>query len=97
VTWHIGRVAGVAAVLGVLMLVEALALLAFGWDRFGLAGNEGVPQTFTFQILLFFALFSIVSIRERRRFLASMPSWPLALALARRRVRGCGDRPRRPG
>jgi hypothetical protein len=81
-TWHIGPLVGVAAVLGVLMLVEALALLAFGWDRFGLAGNDGVRQTFTFQVLLFFALFSIISIRERRGFLASMPSRPLALALA---------------
>jgi hypothetical protein len=81
-TWHIGPLVGVAAVLGVLMLVEALALLAFGWDRFGLGANEGVRQTFTFQILLFFALFSIISIRERRGFLASRPSRPLALALA---------------
>ncbi len=80
-TWRIGPLVRVAVVLGVLMLAEALALLAFGWNRFGLAGNEGVRQTFTFQVLLFFAIFSIVSIRERRGFWASRPSGTLAWAL----------------
>jgi len=38
-------------------------------------------QTFTFQTLLFFALFSIVSIRERRAFWASRPSTIFGAAL----------------
>ena len=38
-------------------------------------------QTFTFQTLLFFAIFSIVSIRERRAFWSSRPSKTLAIAL----------------
>jgi hypothetical protein len=38
-------------------------------------------QTFTFETLLFFALFSIVSIRERRSFWASRPSSILTTAL----------------
>jgi hypothetical protein len=38
--------------------------------------------TFTFQILLYFALFSLVCIRERRHFWASWPSKTLLLALA---------------
>jgi hypothetical protein len=41
----------------------------------------GRLQTFTFEILLFFALFSILSIRERRAFWASRPSTTLLLAL----------------
>jgi hypothetical protein len=57
-------------------------LLAIGWDRFGLGDNAGQRYTFAFETLLFFALFSIVSIRERRAFWASRPSWPLATALA---------------
>ncbi len=80
-TWNIIPLVRVAALLGLLMLVEALGLLAFGWQRFGLAGNSGVLQTFTFQTLLFFAIFSIVSIRERRAFWASRPSATLAIAL----------------
>ncbi|MGE5336965.1 MAG: HAD-IC family P-type ATPase [Gemmatimonadota bacterium] len=81
-TWRIGPLVKVAVVLGVLMLLEALALLAFAWDRYGLGANAGLRQTFTFQVLLFFALFSIVSIRERRAFWASRPSRTLVIALA---------------
>jgi magnesium-transporting ATPase (P-type) len=81
-SWNIGPLVSGAVLLGLLMLVEALALLAIGWDRFGLGDNAGQRYTFAFETLLFFALFSIVSIRERRAFWASRPSWPLATALA---------------
>jgi P-type E1-E2 ATPase len=81
-SWNIGPLVKGAVVLGLLMLVEALALLAIGWDRFGLGEDAGRRHTFAFLTLLFFALFSIVSIRERRAFWASRPSWPLAAALA---------------
>ena len=80
-TWNIGPLVRVGVVLGVLMLVEALGLLAFGWMRLGVANGSGHLETFSFQLLLFFALFSIVSIRERRGFWASAPSGVLALAL----------------
>ena len=80
-TWNIGPLVWVAASLGVLMLIEALALLAFGWHRFDLAHNDGRLQTFAFQTLLFFAIFSILSVRERRPFWASMPSAVLSIAL----------------
>ncbi len=80
-SWNIGPLVSVAVVLGLLMLAEALGLLAFGWHRFGLVSNEGELETFTFQILLFFALFSIVSVRERRPFFRSRPSVLLATAL----------------
>jgi len=81
-TWNIGPLVTVAVVLGLIMLVEALGLLAFGWRRFGLDVNSGQLQAFSFLTLLFFALFSIVSIRERRAFWASRPGGVLALALA---------------
>jgi plasma-membrane proton-efflux P-type ATPase len=80
-TWNIGPLVSLAVLLGVIMLAEALGLLALGWYRFGLADDHGRLQTFTFQTLLFFALFSIVSIRERRAFWASRPSGVLAAAL----------------
>jgi plasma-membrane proton-efflux P-type ATPase len=80
-TWNIGPLVWIAAILGVLMLIEALALLAFGWHRFDLAHDDGRLQTFAFQTLLFFAIFSILSVRERRAFWASLPSVVLALAL----------------
>ena len=70
-----------AGVLGLVMLVEALALLAIGWHSFDLGHHAGQLQTFAFQTLLFFALFSIVSIRERRAFWSSAPSRILGAAL----------------
>jgi plasma-membrane proton-efflux P-type ATPase len=80
-TWHIGPLLRVAVLLGLLMLAEALLLLALGWHWLGLDAADGRLQTFTFETLLFFALFSILSIRERRAFWASKPSAILALAL----------------
>jgi H+-transporting ATPase len=81
-SWNIRSLAGLAVVLGLFMLIEALGLLAAGWQWFSLAHNPGRLHTFTFETLLFFALFSILSIRERRPFWASPPSAILAVALA---------------
>ncbi len=80
-SWKIGGLVRTAVFLGLLMLAEALGLLALGWSPFDLAHHAGQLQTFTFETLLFFALFSIVSIRERRFFWASRPSLILMLAL----------------
>jgi hypothetical protein len=63
------------------MVIEALGLLAIGWRAFDLRANTETLHTFTFQTLFYFALFSIVSARERKRFFASWPSGILVLAL----------------
>lgn len=80
-TWRSTGYVQVAVALGVVMVIEALALLAIGWRAFGLATHDEALHTFTFQTLFYFALFSILSIRERRRFWASRPSGVLTLAL----------------
>jgi len=80
-TWNIGPLVKIAVVLGLFMLAESLGLLAIGWHVFGLGQESGRLATFTFLSLLFFALFSIISIRERRAFWASRPSWVLIAAL----------------
>ena len=80
-TWNIGPLVMVAVFLGVLMLVEALGLLAIGWHFFDLDQGDGRLATFSFLILLFLAIFSIVSIRERRFFWSTRPSGVLAAAL----------------
>ena len=71
----------VSVVLGVAMVAEALLLLWLGWSRFGLASNDGALYTFSFLTLLYFAVFSIASARERRWFWATMPSKTLVAAL----------------
>ena len=80
-SWNIGPLVWVGVLIGLMMLVEALGLLAFGWTQFDLGAHAGQLQTFTYQTLLFFALFSIISIRERRAFWASRPSLVLAVSL----------------
>jgi hypothetical protein len=81
-TWNIGGLVLVSAVLGVAMVAEALFFLSIAWSKFGLAAHDDrALYTFSFQTLLYFAVFSIVSARERRRFWATMPSKTLIVAL----------------
>ncbi|MBK9089955.1 MAG: plasma-membrane proton-efflux P-type ATPase [Holophagales bacterium] len=80
-TWNIGGFVTVSVVLGVAMVAEALLFLMFGWSRFGLATHDEALYTFSFLLLLYFAVFSVVSARERRAFWSTMPSAPLLAAL----------------
>ena len=80
-TWNIGGFILVSVVLGVAMVAETLALLWFGWSHFGLATNDDALYTFSFLMLLYFAVFSVVSVRERRAFWSTMPSKALMAAL----------------
>ena len=68
-------------VLGVAMAAETLLLLAIGWSRFGLATSDQALYTFSFLTLLYFAVFSVMSARERRWFWATTPSKTLVVAL----------------
>jgi hypothetical protein len=80
-TWNIGGFIMVSVVLGLAMVAETLLLLWAGWSRFGLATNDNALYTFSFLTLLYFAVFSVVSARERRWFWATMPSRTLMAAL----------------
>jgi magnesium-transporting ATPase (P-type) len=80
-TWNIGGLITVSVVLGVAMVAETLLLLWIGWSRFGLATDDTALYTFSFLTLLYFAVFSIVSARERRWFWTTMPSKTLVAAV----------------
>jgi plasma-membrane proton-efflux P-type ATPase len=80
-TWNIGGFIVVSAVLGVAMVAEALFILYIGWSRFGLAANDNALYTSSFLTLLYLAVFSIVSARERRWFWSTMPSRTLVVAV----------------
>jgi H+-transporting ATPase len=73
-TWNIGGFVAVSAALGLAMLAETLLFLWFAWTPFGLAANPQALNSFSFLILLYFAVFSIISVRERRWFWSTMPS-----------------------
>jgi H+-transporting ATPase len=80
-TWNIGGFVAVSVVVGVAMVAETLVLLWFGWSHFGLATNNNALYTFSFLMLLYFAVFSVVSARERHAFWSTMPSKSLMAAL----------------
>jgi plasma-membrane proton-efflux P-type ATPase len=80
-TWNIGGFIAVSVVLGIAMVAESLLLLWIGWSHFGLATSNDALYTFSFLTLLYFAVFSIVSARERRRFWTTMPGRTLVAAL----------------
>jgi len=81
-TWNIGGFITVSVVLGVAMVAETLLLLWIGWSQFGLATNDNALYTFSFLMLLYFAVFSVLSARERCWFWASLPSRTFLSALA---------------
>ena len=80
-TWSIGGFITVSVALGVAMVLEALFLLWFCWSRWGLATSDNALYTFSFLTLLYMAVFSIVSARERRWFWTTMPGKTLIAAL----------------
>jgi hypothetical protein len=69
-------------VLGIAMVAETLLLLWIGWSQFGLANNTNALCTFSFLTLLYFAVFSVASARERHWFWATLPSKTFLSALA---------------
>jgi len=80
-TWNIGGFITASVVLGVAMVAETLLLLWIGWTHFGLATHNNALYTFSFLMLLYFAVFSIVSARERSWFWATLPSKTFLFAL----------------
>jgi H+-transporting ATPase len=80
-SWRMGPWIKIAFVLGLVMLAEALAALAWGWEQWNLAHHPRQLRTFSFALLLDFALLSLVSIREHGPFWRSAPSRLLASVL----------------
>jgi H+-transporting ATPase len=81
-TWQIGGFITVSVILGVAMVAEALCGLWLCWSRFGLAASDDALHTFSFLLLLYFAVFSVVSARERRAFWSTMPGKALVISLS---------------
>jgi plasma-membrane proton-efflux P-type ATPase len=87
-TWNIGGFVAVSVALGVAMVAETVFLLWIAWSHFGLAANNNALYTFSFLILLYFAVFSIVSVRERHWFWATLPSKIFLSTLAAEAIAG---------
>ena len=72
--WNINGLAKIGIVIGFIMTIEAFGLLYIGLHYFSLKVDNKALSTFCFEILLFFALFSIFVVRERNHFWQSWPS-----------------------
>lgn len=81
-TWAIGGFITVSIVVGLAMVLETLLFLWIGWSRLDLSEDSNALCTFSFLILLYFSVFSSVSLRERRWFWATAPSKTFLGALA---------------
>lgn len=81
-TWKIGGFVLVSVVLGVAMVAETLLMLWVSWGKFGLSNDNNALHTFSFLLLLYFGVFSVVSARERRWFWATWPSKTFQSAIA---------------
>ena len=79
--WQIRSFTMVALLLGFCMMFEALGLLWVGMHFTGIKFESHEVHTFSFLILLFMALFSILCVRERGPFWKSWPSAILGFAL----------------
>ena len=76
-TWNLAGLVTVASVLGVLMIAESVGLYFIGVTWLGLGGDAQALSTFGFEIMIYFAIFSLFAVRERRHFWSSRPSWTL--------------------
>ena len=79
--WNINGLAKIGIVIGLLMTIEAFGLLYIGLHYFNLKTDSAALNTFCFEILLFFAIFSIFVVREKNHFWHSFPSKTLLLLL----------------
>jgi len=73
-SWNINSLAKVGLVLGLLMTIEAFPLLYYGLHSLNLNADNKALSTYSFEIILYFGLFSLFVVREKRHFWSSWPS-----------------------
>ncbi|MGA9621453.1 plasma-membrane proton-efflux P-type ATPase [Methanoregula sp.] len=80
-SWDISGLVRSSLVLGVLVVLESLAILAVGLGPLGLTGKTAAIQTFSFAILFYFGMLTVFVVRERGHFWDSFPSRSLFLIM----------------
>jgi H+-transporting ATPase len=81
-SWNITGLVKVALLLGILTIAELMLLLHMGFSYFGLLKDINQLHTFTFELLIYVALFDLLITRERKHFWNSKPSRFLLLTTA---------------
>ena len=80
-SWDLSGLIKVAIPLGLIIMVESLALLYIGIDYFGIAVGSDHLYTYTFDMFMFLGLCDVLIVRERGHFWKSMPSTVLLLSI----------------
>lgn len=86
--WNINGLAKIGILMGLLMTLEALGFLYAGFQYFQIGRDAGRLNTFCFELLLFFAIFSLFVVREKKHFWHTAPSKTLLLLLVADMVLG---------
>jgi H+-transporting ATPase len=73
-TWDVSDLVKSSLVLGVLVVLESLAILYVGLGPLGLAKDFASIQTFSFAILFYFGMLTVFVVRERGHFWTTFPS-----------------------
>ncbi|MGP8068970.1 MAG: cation transporting ATPase C-terminal domain-containing protein [Candidatus Bathyarchaeia archaeon] len=81
-SFNVSWVFKVALPLGVLSIIEGVALTFAGFSYFGLREEINRLYTFAFVYLALTSLFTLLSVRERGRFWKSRPSNPMIIMTA---------------
>ncbi|WP_284679493.1 plasma-membrane proton-efflux P-type ATPase [Aceticella autotrophica] len=73
-TWDVSGIVKSSMVLGILVVLESLAILYVGLKYLGIQNDYNLIRTYSFSILFYFGMFSVFVVRERGHFWESMPS-----------------------
>lgn len=73
-TWNITGLFKSSVVLGILVVLESLAILYVGLGPLGISKDYELLKTFSFSILFYFGMMTVFVVRERGHFWHSFPS-----------------------
>jgi H+-transporting ATPase len=73
-TWNITGLVKSSIVLGILVVLESLAILYIGLGPLGISKDYELLKTFSFSILFYFGMMTVFVVRERGHFWKSFPS-----------------------
>lgn len=79
--WNVSALTKIAAILGLAMVFESFGLILVGSRLYNVLSDDPHLYTFTFETLFFFAIFSVLVVKERGHFWESMPSRTLLTAI----------------
>ena len=81
VIWNVRDLVKVALVVGMIAVMESFAMLTIGFAVFNIGASPGTLETFSYEMLFFSAIFTVIALREKHHFWVSRPSKPIGYSL----------------